>query len=202
MYHSIFPRHGREERLACGAAVPSALYAEAEASWDFQNKHAAFGKFQRTMKPALCPLCPHQICMYVFVLHEIIIKMRLVVGRRTKTLLTPWWATGYLMICLCVCASLLCVCVCVRLAGCGCLLAGNSNSCYWDFLRQHVNKRKALEPASACPPANESRAPGWIHPMARRRGGVTRLHGGGGVGGAGGGKRMEVGRREEKKKRQ
>lgn len=112
----ILPRHGREERVACGGAEPSALYAEAEASRAFQNKHAAFGKFQRTMKPALCPLCLHQIYMYVFVLHEIIITMRLGVGRRTKTLLTPWWATSYFMICLCVCASLLCVFACVWLA--------------------------------------------------------------------------------------
>lgn len=83
----------------------------------FRNKHAAFGKFQRTMKPALCPLCTHQICMYVFVLHEIIIKLRLGVGRRTKTLLNQP-VVGYrlfndMFVCLCITPA----CVCLRASG-------------------------------------------------------------------------------------
>lgn len=138
--------------------------------------------------------------MYVFVLHEIIIKLRRRVGRRTKTLLNQP-VVGYrlfndMFVCLCITPA----CVCLRasgwLAGCGCLLAGNSNSCYWDFLRQHVNKRKALEPASACPPANESRAPRLDSANGQEEGGcdsAPRRWGGGAADGGG------EERREEKK---
>lgn len=70
----------------------------------------------------------------------------------------------------------------MRLANCGCLNAGDSNSCYWDFLRQHVNKRRALEPAPACPLASESGAPQLESANSNREeGGSTE----------GGGQRME-----------
>lgn len=62
------------------------------------------------------------------------------------------------------------LCECVCLVNGGCLLAGNSNSCYWDFLYQHVNKRKPLEPTSVCPLANESWATSWVQPIATKKG--------------------------------